>query len=94
VSNRSKHNAEGLPGIVLAWVTSVITVRQQSQKSPLYAACRANISAVVTSPNGVIKLLRPVGCTYNHNALTAAIDTIKLHQELCLEAPACIVLPR
>jgi len=52
------------------------------------------MSAVVTSPDGIIKLLRPVGCTYNHDALTAAIDTIKLHQELCFEAAACIVLPR
>ncbi len=55
---------------------------------------KPTLSAVVTPPNGIVKLLRPVGCTYNHDALTAAVDTVKLHQELCFEAAACIVLPR
>jgi len=63
-------------------------------ESPLNAACHADMSAFVTSPNGIVKLLRPIGRTYNHDALTAAIDTIKLHQKLCFEAAASIMLPR
>ena len=43
-------------------------------------------------PDGIIKLLRPVGGTNDNNALTAAIHAIKLHQKLCLESPTGLML--
>ena len=43
-------------------------------------------------PDGIVKLLWSVGSPNDDNALTAARNTVKLDQELCLKAAAGIML--
>ncbi len=74
VSNRNKHNAEGLPGIFLAWVASVITVRQQRPWAVWYDTW------LLISAKGVVfsetaKSQKPLNATYQTNVECSCYPT-------------------